>query len=738
MTAHAAQAVADAPARFAFGRVGLQAWVILFIGAAGTMLASTAQVRPIVHIVWVLPVLILAVRARPSLPVALTWSLAGVLVAYGLASFASREPWMSLETAGFAAAVAGWFVVAADMPAATRTYVARAVILALTAWLAVLSAVWSIDTATWVLAAGWPPPGEPTRNFVWLVGNSIPLVVLLALPFVRWLGSDPIDRWFPRAFLIAATPAVLLSGGVIGLAGVGIALGAYVAIGVMSAGRRALAVGAVVAIVSALVAALGAAVLGAEISLPSTAEARLLVWEQGARMLGSDPLTGTGPGTTALIRREFVEPHAAAVLTDHLHSAPIQAAAEGGVLLAGSLAVAAVTWGRALWTGKSHHADGARLVIACLAGASVSFVAESFLDLPVVVALAVTIAAWSVTPQAAVRSRTEATRRGPALAALHVAIASLALLSLAPVVSGDAARLAAAGGRSEARRDVWATALNRFELAVALNPANPLYRLEAGEAARELGETDRARGHFGAATAMAAGDGRTWGALASVTPDPSRRIALLMTAAERADGDPQFAFRLGAELENAGRVSEAADAYAEAVALQPGLIVALPERPADGVSRADVLQALPAVVARLAPIARVDAASTEWDLQLLTGALDPDAPPAWQAVAAAARGDLAASDAQLAAARERSPTDARTWQAAAAVARLRCAPAEEDAALRLERMLIGAHQFQSLARLRAWERVYREPGLGDYQPDGLVPGDERWPAPFVSLERRCP
>jgi hypothetical protein len=48
VTAQAARAVTISPARVALGRLGLQAWVILFVGAAGTMLAPTAQVRPIV------------------------------------------------------------------------------------------------------------------------------------------------------------------------------------------------------------------------------------------------------------------------------------------------------------------------------------------------------------------------------------------------------------------------------------------------------------------------------------------------------------------------------------------------------------------------------------------------------------------------------------------------------------------------------------------------------------------
>ena len=729
MTAQAAQALTVSSARVALGRAGLQLWVILFVGGAGTMLASSAQVRPIVHLVWVLPVLIWAMRARPALPTTVAWAIAGVLAAYGIASLASRVPWMSLETAGFAAGAAGLFVVTAAMSPATRVYVARAVVTAVAAWLAVLVVAWSSEALAWVLEAGWPPPAEPTRSFVWLVGNSIPVLVLLTLPVTRWLGSDALDRWLIRLLLVVAVPAVLLSGGVIGIAGVLVAIGVYLVLPVIRTRRRLLiaagAAGAAVVIATALA-------VGGDLPLPSTAGARLAVWEQGARMLASDPLTGTGPGTTALVRREFVEPNAAAVLTDHLHSVPVQSAAEGGLLLLAALVVASVAWASSFWRARRAQPDGGRLVISCLAGVAVTFLADSFFDIPVVVALLLTVAAWSITGEAAA-PRTG----GPSLRALRLGIAGLALLSVVPVVSADGARLVASGGRAEARAGDWPTALERFESAVRWNPANPLYRLSAGEAAARLGRTELAHARFSEAAAMAPGDGRAWGALAGVTSDPARRIALLTTAAERADGDPQFALRLARELEADGRLPEATRAYAEAVALQPDLMALLPETGGDRVSRASVAAQLPETLAALSESARLDVDAIRWDLELLTGELDADAPAAWQAVDAARIGDLGAADAHLAAARAASPTDARTWQAAAFVAGVRCAAEDVARSLRLESLLLGSHDLQSDERLRRWERMYREPGLGDFQPEGAAPADERWPWPLVPPVASC-
>ena len=64
-----------------------------------------------------------------------------------------------------------------------------------------------------------------------------------------------------------------------------------------------------------------------------------------------------------------------------------------------------------------------------------------------------------------------------------------------------------------------------------------------------------------------------------------------------------------------------------------------------------------------------------------------------------------------------------------------CVAAAADAAF--DPRVVGAHQFQRRERLDAWERVYREPGLGDFQPDGILPPDARWPAPFVALDGGC-
>ncbi|MEP7082681.1 MAG: O-antigen ligase family protein, partial [Chloroflexota bacterium] len=646
----------------------------------------------------------------------------------GIASLASRVPWMSLETAGFAAAAAALFVVSAAMSRSTRTIVARGVVTAVVAWLAVLVVAWSAEALAWIVEAGWPPPAEPTRSYVWLVGNSIPVLVLLTLPVTRWLGSDALDRWLVRLLVMVGVPAVLLSGGVIGIAGVLVAIGVYLVLPLIRTRRRLLmAAGAAAVAVAAVL------VVAGDLPLPSTAEARLAVWEQGARMLASDPLTGTGPGTTALVRREFVEPHAAAVLTDHLHSVPVQAAAEGGALLLAALAVAAVASARSFWRARSAQPDRGRLVISCLAGVAVTLLADSFFDIPVVVALLVTVAAWSITAERAAPGTGRTSLGG-----LRLAIAALAVLSVIPVVSADGARLVAASGRAEANAGDWPTALERFESAVRWNPANPLYRLLAGEAAARLGRTQLAHERFSEATAMAPGDGRAWGALAEVTSDPERRVTLLTTAAERADGDPQFALRLGRELEAAGRLAEATRAYAEAVALQPDLMATLPEADGDRVSRAAVARELPATLAALSEAARLDADAVRWDLELLLGELDADAPAAWQAVDAARDGDLRAADTRLAEALDASPTDARTWQAAAFVASVRCSAEDASRAFRLERLLLGSHALQSDERLRRWERMYREPGLGDFQPEGLAPADEPWPSPLVPASASCP
>jgi len=710
-------------------RIGLQAWVLLFVGAVGTTLSAAAEVRIGLHLLWVVPLFLWAMRVRPALPPSLTWALIATLTAYGVVSLTSSSPWLSLETAGYAAAAAALFVVAASLTVEYRTYVARAVLIAVSGWLAALVLSWGADQAAWLFQAGWPPPWEPTRNYVWLAGNAIPVVVLLTVPFTQWLGSTAADRFMARLLVVLAVPTVLLSGGLIGLAGI-VSAGAAYLVTRHAGSRRGLRL--VMGAALLLVFMVGAAWISGGGSLPSTAEARLSLWGQGVQMMAEDPLTGAGPGMSAIVRRDHVDATAPPILTDHLHSAVVQAGAEGGALLLVALSAAVVSWSVAVWRARSRvSAHRMRVVIACLSGVALTMLADSFFDLPVVVALLVTVAAWVSIPEA-----TAPAREGR-LPVLRGAIAVLALLSVIPVVSADTARLAAADGRRDARRDDWGGALANFETAARRNPFNPLYHLEAGAAARELDRTQLAAEHFAIATSAVPADGRSWGALASVTSDPQRSIELLRLAADRTDGDPQYAYRLGRLLEDAGSIREAGSAYAEAVILQPDLIVEFPRQSTTSPTREQVVLEIARRLDGNPGIASPLSSMIRWDLELVADTLGDDAPAQWRAVDAARDGDRAVALAFLAAAQAEAPTDPRTWQAAVAVYRLACSPDEADRAQTLERLLAGSHRFQRDERVRNWERVYREPSLGDFQPPGLVPPDEQWPAPLISVESSC-
>lgn len=718
-----------ARATVSLNRIGLQAWVLLFVGAVGTTLSAAAEVRIVLHLLWVAPLLLWAMRVRPALPTSLTWALIAALTAYGVVSLTSSSPWLSLETAGYAAAAAALFVVAASLAVEYRTYVARAVLIAVSGWLAALVLAWGADQAAWLSQAGWPPPWEPTRSYVWLAGNAIPVVVLLTIPFTQWLGSTAPDRFMTRLLIVLAVPTVILSGGLIGLAGI-VSAGAAYLVARHAGSRRGLQL--VMGAALLLVFMVGAAWMSGGISLPSTAEARLTLWGQGVQMMAQDPLTGAGPGMSAIVRRDHVDATAAPILTDHLHSAVVQAVAEGGALLLVALSAVVVSWTVAVWSARSAvGAPRMRVVIACLSGVAVTMLADSFFDLPVVVALLITVAAWVSIPEGTAPA---AEGRPPPL---RGAIAVLALLSVIPVVSADTARLAAADGLRDARRDDWVGALADFETAVRRNPFNPLYHLEAGAAARELDRTQLAAEHFAIATSAVPADARSWGALASVTSDPRRSIELLRIAADLTDGDPQYAYRLGGLLEDAGSIREAIYAYADAVILQPDLIVEFPRQSTTSPTRKQVVLEIAGRLDGNRGIASALSSMIRWDLELVADTLGDDAPAQWRAVDAARDGDHAAALALLAAARAEAPTDPRTWQAAVAVYRLACSPDEADRAQNLERLLAGSHRFQRDERVRSWERMYRESSLGDFQTPGLVPPDEQWPAPLISVEPSC-
>jgi hypothetical protein len=207
-----------------------------------------------------------------------------------------------------------------------------------------------------------------------------------------------------------------------------------------------------------------------------------------------------------------------------------------------------------------------------------------------------------------------------------------------------------------------------------------------------------------------------------VANDATGAIAYLETAS-RVSTDAQYAFRLSAARNGVGDVPEAAEAYALAIVLRTDLYRLLSGEVL-GLSRGDVLTALPGVAASVDAADPNRARRVAWDIALADGFVPDDAPPAWRAVAAAAEGDAEAAALHLRAARHTAPHDQVSHLAGAAVARLACDEAEYRTAMRLAGRVLGG-PVPALAISR--DPIYRDSGLGDYQPSWV----ERPPAPPV-------
>jgi hypothetical protein len=119
--------------------------------------------------------------------------------------------------------------------------------------------------------------------------------------------------------------------------------------------------------------------------------------------------------------------------------------------------------------------------------------------------------------------------------------------------------------------------------------------------------------------------------------------------------------------------------------------------------------------------------------------LPDDAGPAWLAVDAARKSDLAKAASLASAAVTAAPFEARGHQAVAAVAAFACDEEAERRALSLERKALGAYQEPEPGPRAVREFLYREASLAHSQPPGarLDLRVERWPWSLIDRPERC-
>jgi len=334
------------------------------------------------------------------------------------------------------------------------------------------------------------------------------------------------------------------------------------------------------------------------------ANLRLTFWEHSLAAFADAPLTGTGPGTWAFAQWAYRDDTSPLDVVAHAHNAPIQLAAESGLvgIVAGIVMVAGV-----LLLLRRGWREVPRLeVIAVamgLAGLAAQCLVDNFSDLPLFVGGAAFLLAWvesGLQPWRALAGR--AVRVGAALA-----LAGILIVGAAAVVPWDRAARSYLDGVVAQDRGDWPGAVSAYEAAVALDPDYPQYRAAYGVAADWSGDGALAAEQLTIA-ARQVGDPFMAANAALVllgSGGPADDAAALLAAATAAGTvNVDLALNAGAIAEYLGQPATAARHYATAIALDPSIAEAdywgYPARPLTPEAQAE------AALERLSELVNVD------------------------------------------------------------------------------------------------------------------------------------
>jgi len=714
----------------ALPRMALQLWIVLFIvffGAEAVHLEPT--LRLITQVLYGVPLAVWALLRLRGPADRLDWAVLGVLVVFALVCILSRDRTESLGTLALATAYAAWFGLmrrAGDLRAPIVVAVATGLglTLAFNAYLLIREKV------DWYVAVG-SAPLEGVVTFPWESVNALPILVLIAVPFVAWVEPGRVRVLLAVVVGLSAVVVIPISQGRAGWTG--LAVGALVLAALLPVTRRRVAsfprrrvatAGAAVATIGLL----GLVALAPRLVSAIGESGRLLLWEQALNAFAASPLIGSGPGVYAWVRIEH-PPAAADLLAVRLpHNVPLLTLFEGGVLL--FVAMGAVL---ATWIATAFRAGRARgwqelLGLAALAGFGVASLLDDFSYLPAVIAAVLALAALLVPAQAIGRT--------PGwLAPAAFAIATV--LALPNAIAVDVARGAAQDARTSMAKAAYGDAVASFGVATRSHPENGGYWLGLGMAAAYSRDSEQAVAAYERSIQVAPGDPRGRAALAHLGP-AIEEVERLKAAAARTLDDPQEAARLGAALAARGDVNAATHAWGRAVALRPEILRLLPYESAGILMQSVANEAATAIRANPRPGVRENEAAI-WDIALALDELPADAEPAWRAVDAARHGDVQAASDLAADAVAAAPYEARGHQATAAVAAFACDAEAERQALELERKGVGAYVEPEPEPRAVREFVYREASLGPSQPPGarLDLAVERWPWSLVDRPAEC-
>jgi hypothetical protein len=319
----------------------------------------------------------------------LTWPLAVPMSAFAawtlVSALTSASPGLSLVSArSLWDLVAVWVVLGtlADVPAARRFVSLLFTLVAIVGVLAIIQvALCGAARPNWALLTWFFHKCERARGFfstplteagvlIMLLVATLPRLFQTADPRL-WLWC----RWLPSAAALALT---YVRGAWIGFA-------VSTGLGLLTARRRRLTVGALIAVLLVLLLALPGTLQRARTigdrSDPTTAD-RVAMIRAGLHMFRDHPVLGTGVGSVKRLYPQYATPDALRRSTGHLHNTPLQILVERGAI--GLLAWLAI-WvafflrcGRALTHIPRHATEDRLLLLGCMLAVTAFLVAGLF------------------------------------------------------------------------------------------------------------------------------------------------------------------------------------------------------------------------------------------------------------------------------------------------------------------------------------------------------------------------
>lgn len=723
----------------------LQAWIfgfIAFFGAEVVLLEPTLRI--VAQLLYGIPLLAWAALRLRRPFTRLDGAVAVCLGIYLVVCLTSRDLTGSLETLALVVCYAIFFWAMRRVAArpAIREVIVVGVATAMTFSLALNAWLMITEKITWIQVSGTLPRLEGLDVFPWETVNVMPVLVLISVPFLAWLRPGGVRRGLGAIIGLSALVVVPFSGGRTGYLAIAVAVCAWL----LLSGTPQRLVRTwfpnrwrLVVALSAAAALLVASALSGLIVRGLGDSGRTTLWEQTTQLIFARPVTGNGPSTYSWAHLIYGSEAARLIAVRLTHNVFLQTLADGGVWLGGGMLLVVSAWIASVRSAFGCLTAQQRIAIAVLAGYATTLLLDDFSFLPSVIAMVVTIAAWTLPAPAKLAAAPPTSRLPNRLPSwLIPAVAGLLLVVAIPaVVAVDRARADAQRAREAAVSGDWQQAVAGFTAATTLHPANGGYWIDLGLARFKTGDLAGAREAYSTAARASPGDPRSYGALAALAPD-EQAIPLLRLAAHQTLGDPQYHFRLGLALSTTGDRKGAAAAWGRAVTLDSWLFGVLPY----GQSHIDRAAVVDAVEQAIEADPRADPSVdqiTRWDVALNLDRLPGGAPAAWQAVAVANKGDLAAAAALAEQAVHESPDDPLSYDAAAFVAQLQCDDAAAASFFRIEAAAPGAYGGLAPAVAVRREFVYREAGLGAAQPlvKAGLPPLERWPSTLVSVRPHC-